>query len=311
MKKVSIIIPIFNEQESILPMYNSIKSLNIANIEIIWVDDGSTDHSFETIKEICTVDQETKCISLSRNFGHQYALLAGMKSAKGDIIVHIDGDLQHPVSLIPEMICKIKEGYDIVSTKREKTEKNSILKIIFTKFFYRLINFLSEIRMTENAADFRAFNKKVLTKVMGFNEQHLFWRGIFDWIGYKKFELTYNAKMRKFGKTKYSFRKMFSLARFGITSFSLKPLRLALSLGLIISLFAFAFGVYALITYANGRVISGWTSIIITSMIIGGVQLLVVGILGEYIGNIYHEVLKRPKYLINDTINITEETPGE
>ena len=306
MSEVTIIIPILNEQESILPMYQSLKARNLADYEIIWVDDGSTDDSFQKIKEICVADKQVKCISFSRNFGHQYALLAGMKAAKGNIIVHIDGDLQHPVSLISTMIGKINEGYDIVTTKRMRTEKSGILKTVFTKIFYRLINFLSETRISENAADFRAFNKKVLDRVMEFQEQHLFWRGIFDWVGYKRFDLAYSASPREFGKTKYSFRKMFSLARFGITSFSLKPLRLALSLGLIISLFAFGFGIYALIAYINGRIVSGWTSIIITSMIIGGVQLLVVGILGEYIGNIYREVLKRPKYLINDTVNISD-----
>ena len=288
-------------------MYNSLKALNLTDYEIIWIDDGSTDDSFQKIKELCISDQHSKCISFSRNFGHQYALLAGMKRAKGKIIVHIDGDLQHPVSLISTMISKINEGYDIVTTKRMGTEKGSFLKPIFSIFFYRLINFLSETKISENAADFRAFNKKVLNRVMEFQEQHLFWRGIFDWVGYKRFDLAYSANPREYGKTKYTFRKMFSLARFGITSFSLKPLRLALTLGLFISFFAFAFGIYALIAYINGRIVSGWTSIIITSMIIGGVQLLVVGILGEYIGNIYREVLKRPKYLINDTINIVDD----
>ena len=307
MKAVSIIIPILNEQESILPMYEAIQKLSLINIEIIWVDDGSSDNSFQTIKTICDTDKNVKCISLSRNFGHQYALLAGMKAATGDIIIHIDGDMQHPVGLIPEMISKIKDGYDIVSTTRESTDNNNFLKNIFTGIFYRVLNFLSETKISKNAADFRAFNKKVLSKVLEFQEQHLFWRGIFDWVGYKKTNLTYSANSRKYGKTKYSFRKMFSLARFGITSFSLKPLRLALSLGLIISIFAFAFGIYALVAYANGKIVSGWTSIILTSMIIGGVQLLVVGILGEYIGNIYREVLKRPKYLINETINVDEK----
>ncbi len=307
MSEVTIIIPILNEQDNILSMYQSLKALNLVDYEIIWVDDGSTDYSFQKIKEICTADKQSKCISFSRNFGHQYALLAGMKVAKGNIIVHIDGDLQQPASLITTMISKINEGYDIVTTKRIRTEKSSLLKTVFAKIFYRLINFLSETRITENAADFRAFNKKILTRVLKFQEQHIFWRGIFDWVGYKRFGLAYTANHRESGKTKYTFRRMFSLARFGITSFSLKPLRLALTLGLFISFFAFAFGIYALITYINGRIVSGWTSIIITSMIIGGVQLLVVGILGEYIGNIYREVLKRPKYLINDTVNIDDD----
>src|SRR5882724_5951992 len=144
MSEVTIIIPILNEQESILPMYQSLKALNLSNYEIIWVDDGSTDDSFQKIKQICADDKHAKCISFSRNFGHQYALLAGMKAAKGNIIIHIDGDLQHPVSLISTMTSKIYEGYDIVTTKRTRNEKSGILKTVFTRNFYRLINFLSE-----------------------------------------------------------------------------------------------------------------------------------------------------------------------
>ena len=287
MPKTSIILPVCN-----------------TDTEFIFVDDGSKDNTFREIHKLAEGDHRIKCLSLSRNFGHQNALMAGMEKASGDVIVLMDADLQHPPALLPEMFQKIDDGFDLVITKRKSTVDINPIKQFFSLLFYKFINAISETKIEPKAADFRAFNRKVLESVLQFKERDLFLRGIFSWIGFRSTTLTFEAPARQFGKTKYSFATMMRLAWKGTTSFSFKPLRIALLFGSLLSLASFAFGAYALLAYFRGETIPGWASLIIAVMILGGTQLLAIGLLGEYIAKLFTESKKRPRYLIKDSINI-------
>ena len=301
---LSIILPVFDEEKNIVPLYDEIKKYLSPTNELIFIDDGSTDNTFLEIQQLSNANNNIKCISLSRNFGHQNALMAGLQHAKGDYIITMDGDLQHPPALIPVMIEKLTEGYDIVITKRTKTNNTGALKIIFSKVFYRFINSISDTHIEPNASDFIAFNKKVLSNILLFKERELFLRGIFSWIGFRTATVDFEAPERRFGKTKYSFGKMTRLALKGITSFSFKPLRVAIFIGSIISLVAFAFGIFALVSYYKGNTVPGWASTIIAIMFLGGTQLLAIGLLGEYIASLFIESKNRPLFLIDKKINI-------
>jgi polyisoprenyl-phosphate glycosyltransferase len=303
-KLISIIIPVYNEAENIHPLWHELDIYCREEYEVIFVDDGSTDATLQMISDIALKDKRYKCISLSRNFGHQNALMAGMENAAGEYIIIMDGDLQHPPVLIPEMLDKLYQGYDLVFTKRNKTENITGIKKILTSIFYVFLNTISDTKIESNVADFKAFNRKVLNSILQFKERDLFLRGIFSWIGYKSITIEFIAPARKYGKTKYSFGKMLQLALKGTTSFSFKPLRVAVFIGSIISFTAFAFGLFALIEYYKGNTVPGWASLIIAIMFLGGTQLLAIGLLGEYIASLFTEAKHRPLYLIDTKINI-------
>lgn len=303
MPKTSIILPVYNEAENIPLLFEELCKVCDTETEFIFVDDGSKDNTFSAIHKLAEQDSRIKCLSLSRNFGHQNALMAGMENASGDVIVLMDADLQHPPSLLPEMFQKMEEGFDLVITKRKSTASISPIKQFCSHLFYQFINAISETKIEPKAADFRAFNRKVLESILQFKERDLFLRGIFGWIGFRSTTLEFEAPARQFGKTKYSFTTMMRLAWKGTTSFSFKPLRIALLFGTLLSIASFSFGAYALISYFRGDTIPGWASLIIAVMILGGTQLLAIGLLGEYIAKLFTESKKRPRYLIQDSIN--------
>ncbi len=301
---ITIIIAIFNEEENIIPLYNELKNFVTKPYEIIWVDDGSTDQSLEKIEEISRNNPEVKCLSFSRNFGHQPALMAGLRYATGNTIIIMDGDFQHPPSMLPVLLDEMSKGYDIVSGKRNETGNKKNSKYFTSKIFYRLINLLSVTHIEEASADFRVFNKKVLNTILQFEEKELFLRGIFSWIGFRRKTIEYNAPERIHGKTKYTGKKMISLGIKGITSFTFKPLRFSLIAGCIFSVVSFMLAIAAVIAYLYGYTVRGWTSIIIAIMLLGGIQLLFLGLIGEYIASLLTEAKKRPIYIIDKTINI-------
>ncbi|MDN3654983.1 glycosyltransferase family 2 protein [Ferruginibacter paludis] len=304
MTLLSIIIPVYNEEENIHLLCNELVLHCGRDYEVIFVNDGSTDNTLAEIEKIINNNKCFKCLSLSRNFGHQNALMAGMAHAAGQKIIIMDGDLQHPPLLIPLMARQLDNGFDLVVTKRNKTENIGPVKKIMASLFYSFINIISDTKIEANVADFKAFNSKVLASILQFKERDLFLRGIFSWIGYKTTTINFDAPARKFGETKYSFGKMLKLALKGTTSFSFKPLRVALLVGSFISLFAFAFGVFALISYFKGNTVPGWASIIIAIMFLGGTQLLAIGLLGEYIASLFTEAKHRPLYLVEKKLNI-------
>lgn len=299
---LSIIIPVYNEAENIRPLLEELYAFTNNDTEYIFVDDGSNDNTLSNIEN--AKDIRVKCISFSRNFGHQNALMAGMQHCKGDIIIIMDGDGQHPPSLIPTMLKRLAEGYDLVQTKRVSTNGIKAGKNFFSVLFYRFINAISDTKIEANVADFKAFNRKVLESILLFEERELFLRGIFSWIGYKTITIDFEAPERRHGKTKYSVNQMLRLALKGTTSFSFKPLRIALMVGTLISLAAFAFAIFALVAYYKGNTVPGWASMIIAVMFLGGTQLLAIGLLGEYIASLFTETKKRPLYLVNKTVNL-------
>lgn len=304
MPHVSILIPVMNEAENILPLYYEIKKYTPEDFEIIFVNDGSTDDTIFEIKQLSAKDSRVRCISFSRNFGHQNALMAGIDYAEGEYVITMDGDLQHPPSFIPQILTCLDNGFDIVLTHRRKTENQGILKKLFTKLFYRLINFLSDIPIEENVSDFRGFSSKVMLTIRKFEERDLFLRGLFSWIGYKKTVISFDAPSRRHGASKYTFAAMVRLGLKGTTSFSFKPLRISLLIGTIVSLISFLLLIITIVNYFQGKTVPGWASLMTAVTFMGGIQLLVIGLMGEYIASLFRESKKRPLYIIDELINV-------
>jgi dolichol-phosphate mannosyltransferase len=300
---ISIIIPAFNESENIEIIANRVSHELKAYepFEIIFIDDGSTDATLEKIKALSALNNNIKYISFSRNFGHQKALMAGIEHASGDCVISMDADMQHPPEIIKNMLDKWKEGYDIVYSVRRDTTETGLLKKITSGCFYKLVNKICEIDIPLGSADFRLLDRKVVLELRKFKENWLFLRGIIAWLGFKQIGIEYVVQKRHAGKSKYSFRKMLSLSIQGITSFSIMPLRIAAFLGILFSIGSFIYIMYAL--YAKlilGIAIVGWTSVLISVLFLGGIQLIFLGILGEYLGKMFIETKNRPNYIINE-----------
>ena len=305
--KISIVIPCHNEEGNIVFLYDSLvemlNELQGFNYEIVFIDDKSSDKTLERIQKISEKDKRVKYISFSRNFGHQSALRAGFENATGDCIVCMDGDMQHPVNIIPIMVEKWLKGFDIVYSIRKDTKEASLFKKTTSKLFYKILNRLSEIEIEEGAADFRLIDKKIQKILIeNFSEYHLFYRGLISWIGFNQIGVEYTPNARFSGETKYSFLKMLNFAINGITSFSVKPLKLAILLGMLTSLFAAIYGGYTLfVALFTDDAVTGWSSIIISVLFIGGINMVLLGIISEYLGKLYFETKKRPVFLIDKT----------
>ena len=300
--KVSVIIPSFNEENNIRPLYDSLSEhTKEFNTEIIFIDDGSSDKTLDNIKELAAQNKNIRYISFSRNFGHQNALKAGYDNATGDCVISMDADMQHPAELIPEMIRLWRQGYKIVSTKRLQDKSLGIFKRFTSKLYYKILNLLSEIKIESGAADFRLLDKQVVKELQQINEKFLFFRGLIPWLGFSQIQLEYMAAERFSGKTKYSFSKMLHFASDGITSFSVRPLKISIYLGFIIAFIAFLYILYAIyIAVFTNNAITGWTSTIISVLFIGGIQLIMIGILGNYLGKLFMENKNRPNYIIKE-----------
>ncbi len=299
--QISVVIPLLNEEGNIIVLYQSLsKVLNQLSIdyEILFIDDGSKDRSFEIIQQICNQNNRVLGISLSRNFGHQIALTAGLEHSSGQIIVTMDADMQHPPEVILDLYKKYQEGFDIVNTVRTETADSGFIKKITSNWFYKIINCLSDIHIESGAADFRLMNRKTVDAFLQMKEKNRFTRGLISWMGYKQATVPYIAPSRFSGKSKYSIVKMFHFSIDAITSFSAKPLRISFYLGLIVSLLGLLYAVYAIVEYYNGKNIQGWTSILVSVLIIGGIQLISIGIIGEYLARVFMEGKNRPLYMV-------------
>ncbi|MEO6904267.1 MAG: glycosyltransferase family 2 protein [Bacteroidia bacterium] len=302
-KHLSIVIPLLNEIGNIPILYQSLITVLekiTANYEIIFVDDGSKDGSFECINEISKQNEKVLGISLSRNFGHQIALTAGIEHTSGEFVVTMDADMQHPAEIIIELYKKQQEGFDIVNTIRTETADSSAFKRISSNWFYKIINQLSDIHIEPAAADFRLMNRKAVNAFLTIKEKDRFTRGLISWMGFKQVTIPYIALSRFSGKSKYSIAKMFRFAADGITSFSAKPLRVSFFAGLIVSLIGLMYAIYAIFTYLFHKTIPGWTSILVSILIIGGMQLISIGIIGEYLARVFNEAKNRPLYLVKE-----------
>jgi len=300
---ITIVIPAYNEAGNISVLVHKIKEQfnEKDNCEIIFVDDGSTDSTLAEIKKVAEVDKIVKFISFSRNFGHQKALKAGLDHAQGDCVVSMDADMQHPPELLSKLIEKWREGYDVVYTIRKGSQDTGYIKRVTSALFYKLINKVSDVHIPLGAADFRLLDKKVVSELKRFNENWLFIRGVVSWLGFKQSGIEYIVQKRYAGESKYSIGKMIAFAIQGITSFSILPLRISMVMGFFFSCISFLYAIYALYQrFFLHAAILGWTSVLMSILFLGGVQLFFLGVMGEYLGKMFIETKKRPTYVIKE-----------
>lgn len=307
MKLISIIVPCFNEQEVFSETYRRLTD-TFARLdaqkytyEIIFVNDGSKDNTLEQIQEAAQKDSRIKGLSFSRNFGHQIAITAGLDNCKGDAAVVIDADLQDPPQVILDMVKKWEEGYDVIFGKRRERAGESAFKLLTAKWFYRFINRLSDVDIPLDTGDFRLMDRKALDQFLSMREVYRFVRGMVAWIGFKQTFVEYDRESRFAGETKYPLKKMLRLASDAILSFSNTPLKVATFVGFLTSVVAFVGIIYSLyMRLFTDNFVEGWTLLMISILMIGGIILLVLGIIGEYVGRIYGEIKRRPLYIIKD-----------
>jgi dolichol-phosphate mannosyltransferase len=305
MTDLSVVIPIYNEQKSIPELYDRlIKSIGeiCEEYEIIFINDGSSDGSLSELIALSRKDERVFYINFSRNFGHQIAVSAGLDACRGEAVVIMDGDLQDPPELIVDLFMEYRKGNEVVYAKRRQRKGESAFKKVTAKLFYRILKKITSINIPLDTGDFRLIDRKVVENLKKMPEQSKFLRGQIAWLGFRHAEVLFDRDERKHGKTAYSTSKMIQFALDGITGFSEKPLQLVTKLGIYISIISFLIILYAIHShFILGRTITGWTSLIISSMFIGGVQLISIGIIGEYVGRINKNILNRPLYVVDTT----------
>lgn len=305
--KLTVIAPVFNEEDVIGHFHKRtrgvLNSLDGVESTILYVVDRCSDNTLDVLRGIVATDPNSKVIALSSRFGHQMSLLAGIEnSLDADAIVMMDSDLQHPPELIPELLAKFNLGCDVVYTIRSDTEDSGFLRKMAGNMFYRALGRLSQVPMNANSADFRLISSRVAQIIATrFQEQNMFLRGLFTWVGFQQSGVEYKAEKRFAGESKYSFSRMMHLATAGILSFSTKPLRVGIFIGVCFAGLALLLVVGAIISYfVDQSIPSGWTTLVVLMLLFGGIQLVVLGIMGAYIGGIYEEVKARPRYIIDE-----------
>lgn len=305
MKKISLLIPTYNEYDVIKPLYKRLSKLanenSKYNFEFLFINDGSRDKTLEIIKEYSKNDSRIAFVNLSRNFGKEIAMIAGLDHVTGDATVIIDADLQDPPELIPEMIKYWEEGYDDVYAKRNSREGETWFKKTSSQWFYRILQKSTNIPIQIDTGDFRLLDRRCVESLKQIRESQRYTKGMFSWIGYKKKEITYDRDARVAGQSKWNYVKLFNFAIDGITSFTTAPLRISSIIGFIISLIAFIFIIVIVFkTLIFGDPVSGYPSLMAVVLFLGGIQLISLGIIGEYIGRIFNETKQRPLYFIEE-----------
>ena len=306
----SLIMPVKDEEAAIgpclarvIPVIEAMDDPAAGSFEILFVDDGSTDTTLEVIRKANTADPRIRCISLSRNFGKEAALTAGLDAARGLAVVPLDVDLQDPPEALPRMIAQWRRGFDVVYGVRDNRESDSLPKRITADFYYRAHNWLSNDKIPEHAGDFRLLDRKVVEVIRRMPERNRFMKGLFAWAGFKQTAVSYHREERKFGKTKFNYWKLWTLAIDGITSASTAPLRIWSYLGGIVALGALGYALFIIIrTLTTGIIVPGYASLMVAILFLGGLQLLSLGVLGEYVGRILTETKARPLYVVRETI---------
>ncbi|MEW4527098.1 glycosyltransferase family 2 protein [Maioricimonas sp. JC845] len=312
--ELSIVVPVFNEEGNVRPMYHAIREQMAGldmDFELVFVDDGSSDNSLAILRELHSEYDEVRVISFSRNFGHQSAVSAGIEAASGKAVICMDADLQHPPSMIPQMVEQWRAGYQVVYTIREdSTNDIGLLKRWFSSGFYRFINWISETPVIPGAADFRLMDRSVVDVLVAMPERSRFLRGMVGWLGFNQIGIRYQAASRHSGQSKYSLRKMIQLAMNGIASFSAVPLRLSGYLGVLAASAWIPYGLWAVyLRLFTDQAVPGWTSLLVMVLFLGGVQLIALGILGEYVSRIYTEVKGRPLYIAQQRLGFDRVGP--
>ncbi|HXG80635.1 MAG TPA: glycosyltransferase family 2 protein [Sphingomicrobium sp.] len=306
----SLVIPVKDEEAAIgpclarvIPILEGLDDPAAKSFEILFVDDGSSDRTLEVIRQANAADPRVRALSLSRNFGKEAALTAGLDAARGNAVVPLDVDLQDPPEALPKMIAQWRAGYEVVYGVRDNRESDSLPKRLTAEFYYRAHNLLSRDKIPEHAGDFRLLDRKVVDVIRAMPERNRFMKGLFAWAGFRQAAVSYHREERKVGKTKYNYWKLWTLALDGITSASTLPLRVWSYLGALVALGALAFAVFIIIrTLTSGINVPGYASLMVAVLFLGGLQLLSLGVLGEYVGRIMTETKGRPLYVVRETI---------
>lgn len=305
MKTISVIIPCYNEQSNITQLYDALKSMADSNKgykwELLFIDDGSRDNTLAAIKSIALADEMIRYVALSRNFGKESAMLAGLDSASGDCAIIMDADLQHPPTVIPDMIRLWEEGFDDVYGEREDRGKESFMRRKLSLMYYKILEKTARIDVLPNVGDFRLLDRKCIESMKIMRETQRYTKGLFCWIGFKKGKVSFKQQGRNSGKSSFNYFKLFNLAIEGITSYTTAPLRISTVFGLISSFAAFAYMIFVFIkTILIGETVQGFPTIVIIILFLGGIQLLSLGIIGEYLSRIFIETKHRPNYLVRE-----------
>lgn len=309
MKRLSVIVPCYNEEENVRDFYDELcKNADFfrekqLELEILYVDDGSKDHTVSEVKKLHAQDGRVRLISFSRNFGKEAAIYAGLQKCRGDFAVLMDADLQDPPSLLPEMYSYIEQGYDSVATRRVTRKGEPVIRSFFARMFYKLMNKISRTEIVDGARDYRLMTRQVVDAILSMSEYNRFTKGIFGWVGYETKWLEYENVERRKGETKWSFWKLFLYSLEGIIAFSTVPLTIASVVGVLFCLVAFIIIIVTIVRkLLFGDPTSGWSSLVCIIMMVSGVQLFCLGIVGQYLSKTYMEVKRRPIYLVREEI---------
>jgi len=312
---LSLVLPIYNEEEVIPELHARLQEF-LAQLalpaEVVFVNDGSRDRSMELLRGVAASEPRYRILSFARNFGHQTAITAGVDYARGQAVVVMDADLQDPPEVVLEMVAKWREGFDVVYGRRRKRAGETVFKLVTARLFYRVFRAMIPIEVPLDTGDFRLMSRRVVLALRALRESHRFVRGMVAWIGFRQTEVLYDRPGRFAGETKYPLRKMVRFAIDGITSFSVLPLRFATYVGMLTIVLSLGVVAWALVSkYVLHHVVEGWTGSIIVIAVFASVQLLMIGILGEYVGRIYEEVKRRPLYIVGDTVNAERDDDEE
>jgi dolichol-phosphate mannosyltransferase len=310
---ISIILPCYNEGANLGEVYGRLSAVMRSlteDYEIIFIDDGSTDETQAELARLAESDHRVKAIGFSRNFGHQAAISAGLDYARGEAVIMMDADLQHPPELIPLLVEKWRQGFEVVNTTRNDPPDIPRMKKFSARLFYRLINTFSDITIPENSADFRLLDGKVADEFRSLKEGSRFVRGLVSWVGFRQCFVPYDASQRHAGKSKYTFTRMVRFGLEGITSFSVHPLQIATLIGAAVSVLSFLYAAYAVsIRLFTDQAVPGWASVLVALLFLSGVQLLSLGVIGIYLGKVWMEVKSRPNYVIRSTFGMDNKRP--
>lgn len=309
---LSVVAPCLNEEDGLEEFYlrliKTIRFSQITDFEIILVDDGSADRTWEMIRYLSRRDSKVRGVKLSRNFGHQAALTAGLDEAKGEFIFIIDSDLQDPPELLAPMLEKMREGFDVVYGQRRARQGETKFKLVTAAAFYRLLNFFSDINIPKDTGDFRIINRRVLDAYRSLNESQRFTRGLIAWLGFRQAPLLYDRHPRFAGSTKYPLRKMINFSLDAITGFSLRPLRIITYIGVLTSVVSIIAFLYSINEWLHSNTVTGWTSLMTAICVLSSVQLVCLGVVGEYVGRTFTEAKRRPLYLVQERAEAVRET---
>jgi dolichol-phosphate mannosyltransferase len=302
---ISVVVPVYNEIETVPELHRRLSGAvaPLGRHELVFVDDGSSDGSWEALKAVAEADPHVRLIRFSRNFGHQIALSAGLEAARGDAVVSIDGDLQDPPEVIPELVARWREGYDVVYGVRSSRAGETRFKLATASVFYRGINRLSSVEIPAQAGDFRLLSRRALDALLAMPERARFLRGMAAWIGFRQIGVDYSRDARHAGTTKYPLRRMLRFASDAVTSFSTTPIRVVVGLGfvsVVLCLLALLWTLY--LHFFTDETVQGWTSVIVVVLFLGGIQLISLGIIGQYVGRIFEEVKERPLYVVAEIV---------